>query len=398
MDSSQKDTAPGMIVPSLEALGERRKPAVLIVEDDAAVGRLYSRILEAHTALLTIVTDAPAALEKIRHRRYDVLVSDIGLPSMSGMELLREVRARDLDLPVILVTGAPTLQGAADAVELRAFRYLQKPVDLDTLVDAVTRAAKMRDLARTKGGDAAADRRGEIEAAFRSAVMSLRMAFQPIVSSKTHEVVGYEALMRSSEPRLPNPPAVLSAAEKLGTLHLIGRRIRNLIASEIDRAPHGHDVFVNLHPADLGDRELYDARAPLSAVASRVVLEVTERASLESVIDLDVRLRDLRALGYRMAVDDLGAGYAGLSYFAQIRPDIVKVDMSLVRDVDTDPVRQRIVHSLTTLAQGLDMKVVAEGVETKSERDMVVSLGCDYVQGYCLARPGPPFPESSWDE
>src|SRR4029079_10187530 len=91
-------------------------------------------------------------------------------------------------------------------------------------------------------------------------------------------------------------------------------------------------LFMNVHPEDLTDDTLLDPHAPLSRVASRVVLEVTERASLEKMTGVAERIRGLRELGFRIALDDLGAGYAGLTSFATLTPDVVKVDMSLVRD------------------------------------------------------------------
>jgi EAL domain-containing protein (putative c-di-GMP-specific phosphodiesterase class I) len=145
---------------------------------------------------------------------------------------------------------------------------------------------------------------------------------------------------------------------------------------------------VNLHPHDLHDDELLSSSAPLSPFASRVVLEVTERAALTHAGDLRARLLRLRQMGYRLAVDDLGAGYAGLNWFAQLEPDVVKLDMSLTRDADSVATKRRLIQSLTTLCHDLRIQVVAEGIETAAERDAVVACGCDLLQGYLFAKPG----------
>jgi EAL domain-containing protein (putative c-di-GMP-specific phosphodiesterase class I) len=105
---------------------------------------------------------------------------------------------------------------------------------------------------------------------------------------------------------------------------------------------------------------------------------------------------DLRKQGYRVAVDDLGAGYAGLSSFALLEPEIVKLDVSLLRDIDQSPVKQKLVASMTALCKDMGFLVVAEGIETPAERDCVISLGCDLLQGFLFARPGRPFPAASW--
>lgn len=393
--SSLSDTSPdGVWVgkPQDEPTG----PRVLIVDDDPAFAKFLQRAIIEMVRSLAVASDAKDALERLATQEYDVVISDINMPGMTGLDLVRAVRAKDLDLPIILVTGAPSVDGAASALELGAFRYLQKPVDIPRLRECVSRAFAMRELARTKGGSVTTAERSALELAFRRAMATLKVVYQPIVDVNTKEPAGYEALMRPSDPMLSNPPAMLDAAEKLGALRLLGRRVRNLVAGEIERSGTHRNVFVNLHSADLADDDLYDPAAPLTRQAPRVVLELTERASLEGISDLESRLERLRALGYRLAVDDLGAGYAGLSYFASIRPELVKIDMSLVRSVDTDPVRQRVVSSLVNLAVGLGMEVVGEGVETVAERDMMVRLGCHYLQGYALARPGPPFPTPQW--
>ena len=151
-------------------------------------------------------------------------------------------------------------------------------------------------------------------------------------------------------------------------------------------------VFVNAHPADLADPELYNPAAPLSRHAGRVVLEITERAALESIDDLMGRVARLRQMGFRIALDDLGAGYAGLTSFAHLEPEIVKVDMSLIRDVDSSPTKQKLLESIITLCRDLKIQIVAEGVETERERNTLVRLGGDLCQGYFFARPDRPFP------
>ncbi|MCP5157694.1 MAG: EAL domain-containing protein, partial [Ectothiorhodospiraceae bacterium] len=136
--------------------------------------------------------------------------------------------------------------------------------------------------------------------------------------------------------------------------------------------------------------------ALLSKQAHRVVFEITERASLDDVPDASSRVAALRKLGFRIAIDDLGAGYAGLASFAQLEPDVVKYDMSLIRDVHQSPTKQKVLESMTRLFAELDLLVISEGVETPEERDTLTALGCDLLQGYQFARPGPAFPPVAW--
>jgi EAL domain-containing protein (putative c-di-GMP-specific phosphodiesterase class I) len=150
-------------------------------------------------------------------------------------------------------------------------------------------------------------------------------------------------------------------------------------------------MLVNLHATDLFDDALLDDRNPLLPFASRVVFEVTEQASVRCADELPERVRALRALGFRLAVDDLGAGYSALSVLAELEPEIVKVDMSIIRGVDRSLTKQRVIRSVLHLALDIGSTVICEGVETVRERDTLAALGCDWLQGYLFARPSRGF-------
>jgi EAL domain-containing protein (putative c-di-GMP-specific phosphodiesterase class I) len=219
---------------------------------------------------------------------------------------------------------------------------------------------------------------------------------QPIVSWSRKEVFGYEALVRCGEPTLPNPGALLSAAERLGATAELGRAIRAQAARIAAELPVGCALFVNLHARDLVDDTLYAKTSELTLVADRVVLEITERASLDDLADLSGRAAELRRLGFRIAVDDLGAGYAGLTSFARLEPEVAKLDMSLVRGVHAEVTKQRLIRSVASLCAEMKIQVIAEGVETQAERDTLLGLGCDLLQGYLFARPERTLPAVKW--
>jgi EAL domain-containing protein (putative c-di-GMP-specific phosphodiesterase class I) len=241
----------------------------------------------------------------------------------------------------------------------------------------------------------AGDRAG-LEASFERAIETLWMAYQPIVRARDHALFGHEALLRSKEPTLPHPGAILDAAERLDRLPELGRTIRAAAATPVaDNADAGL-LFVNLHTRDLLDPTLTSPESPLSKIAGRVVLEITERASLNEIRDIPSRVAQLRAMGFQIAIDDLGAGYAGLTSFALLEPEIVKLDMTLVRNVHKQSTKQKLIRSMAALCKDMGMMVVGEGVENVEERDALVDLGCDLLQGYLFAKPAPAFPPFSW--
>jgi EAL domain-containing protein (putative c-di-GMP-specific phosphodiesterase class I) len=368
------------------------------------LGRALARQLSRSGYEVVVRNEGQAALEALREGGFELVISDIEMPALDGIELLRAVRDFDRDLPVVLITGAPAIDTATKAVEHGAFRYLTKPFEFEQLLSTVQRASQLYRLARMKrealsvlgtGSGEGADRLA-LEASFERALGSLWMAFQPIVWARDGSLFGYEALLRSDEPLLPHPAAMLDAAERVSGLERLGRVIRQRAAEPMQHAPAGALLFINLHPQDLTDPVLHADDTLLASMASRVVLEVTERAALEGIQDVPSRIASLRARGFRVAIDDLGAGYAGLASFALLEPDIVKLDMSLVRDVHQSPVKQKLVRSMTQLCKDLGLLVVGEGVEVMEERAALIELGCDLLQGYCVARPGRPFPAIRW--
>jgi EAL domain-containing protein (putative c-di-GMP-specific phosphodiesterase class I) len=127
------------------------------------------------------------------------------------------------------------------------------------------------------------------------------------------------------------------------------------------------------------------------------VLEITERSSLERVDGLGARLGKLRKLGFQIAVDDLGAGYAGLSSFSQLEPEVVKLDMSLVRGIAASSRKRSVVRAMMELAgRDLGMLVICEGIETTDERDTLATLGADLLQGFLFAKPSREFVKPTW--
>ena len=232
----------------------------------------------------------------------------------------------------------------------------------------------------------------ELEDKLNRCLATLSMQFQPIVHATTRQRYGYEALLRSGDRSLPHPGAVLDAAERLEKIPVLGRAVRAQVARVIaESPPERGTIFINLHLLDLFDRQLTSAFAPLSKVASRVVLEITERSSLAGENDVRYRVAELRELGFRIAIDDLGGGHARMGTFTPLDTDFVKLDMSLVRDVDKNPMKQRLIRSITELCKDQNTTVVAEGVETEPEASVLVDLGCELLQGYLIARPAPPW-------
>jgi EAL domain-containing protein (putative c-di-GMP-specific phosphodiesterase class I) len=209
------------------------------------------------------------------------------------------------------------------------------------------------------------------------------LALQPIVDVLAGVATGFEALARFDS---PHPPAVWFAqAEPVGLRLPLELAAARTALTALDRPGHVGYLSLNLSAEAI----LSDQFATLVAQVDprRLVVEITEHAAVEDYEALDQALRRHRAAGLRLAVDDAGAGYASLRHILQLRPDVIKIDLSLVRDVHLDPVRQALTTSLVSFARTVDAVLVAEGVEQQAELDMLVRLGVRHMQGFLLCPP-----------
>jgi EAL domain-containing protein (putative c-di-GMP-specific phosphodiesterase class I) len=382
-----------------------REIDVLVVDDEEQLRKLAERALTRAGLRVQTAVDGEEALGFLRQgKRFDTILSDLMMPNMDGMQLLREVRQIDLDVPIIFLTGRPSLESAMAAMDQGGYRYLAKPIELDRLIQVVRDAAAHHKLALLKrkalevcvaGGWLIEDLE-DLGSRFERALDKLWVAYQPIVNWPERTIFGYEALARSADEDLSSPGKLLDAAERLGRVQELGQRMREAIARSAAEAPADSLLFANLHALDLTSDELYSPQAPLAAIAQRVVLEVTERTALHRVEHLRERIERLRDIGFRIAVDDLGASHAGLSSFQQLGPDMVKLDLSLVRDVDSSAAKANLIKSMIGLCtQDLGMRVICEGVETVAERDTLSGIGADLLQGYLFGMPARGFRRES---
>lgn len=229
-----------------------------------------------------------------------------------------------------------------------------------------------------------------LDAAFDRALATVRMVFQPILRAADGSLYGYEALLRTSDPVLSNPGAILEAAEKLSKIHALSRRIRTLTAQRFSRgddADAPRVIFVNLHADDFVDENLASSHSALAPLSDRVVFEITERASVGEIPDIRARVAELRELGYRIAIDDLGAGHSRSNLFRPMDTDFVKLDMSLVRGIERDASKRELIASIIRSCRQQEIAVIGEGIESAEEAAGLTELGCDLLQGFYFGRP-----------
>ena len=364
---------------------------ILVVDDDEQVLRSIERVLKSAGHDVTTDTRGNTCLDTAASQPFDVALVDYKLHQMDGLEVLQRLREIQPRCVRMLMTGELVLPLVVTAVNVgKVSRVIEKPFDANTLVETVLEALanheRLTSMLQNQRGEGSAQERRQLNEVITGS--GLRLAIQPIIRASTTKIFGYEMLLRSNHPTLDGPGPVLAAAERHGMLRELGSVVVARAAEWLMRLPDDSRIFMNLHPQELVDATALSTRMEvLQLWSNRVVLEITERSEVGQNFSWEAALERVKAMGFQIAVDDLGSGYAALSMLAELQPNFMKVDMSIVRNVHEDDHKRRLVDLLCSFAEATGSEVVAEGVETEAEASALANAGVDLMQGYLYGEP-----------
>lgn len=215
----------------------------------------------------------------------------------------------------------------------------------------------------------------------------ITIVIQPIVELATGRVTGYEALSRFPSVASRPPNVWFEHAAQVGLGEALELMAISRAIDTFDLIPKQASLSVNASPATLSSPQLLEMLR--DAPADRLIVELTEHAAITDYAQFNAAIRSLRELGVQLAVDDAGAGFASLRHILDLRPEIIKLDMSLTRRIHNDSARRALASALCDFAANLEADVVAEGIEEQAELDELLKLGIRYGQGYLLGKPSP---------
>ena len=383
--------------------GVRSRIRVLVADDEPALRGALADLLaqEDHVLLVGAAADADEAIDLASRERPDVALVDVKMPAGGGARAAREIQRISPDTRVIALSAFEDRPTVLEMLRAGAVGYLVKGTGAEEIVRSILRVADGgTSLSSEVVGGIVAElasqlRREEIEReeleARRREIrrftegQGLSMVFQPILHLQTRATVGIEALarFRSIPLRPPQDWFAEAVVLELG-VQLEIAAIRQAIAA-LPRVPPEVYLSVNCSHRTAPSPEL---AALLEPVAPRVVVEITEHEAIDDYDHLSNSLKGLRHLGVRIAIDDAGAGFASLRHALLLAPDVVKVDISLTRNIDQDRGRRALASALISFADEMGMSIVAEGIETESELRTLLELGVEFGQGFYLAEPG----------
>lgn len=391
--------------PSLEQFAEAR---VLLIDDEPANLALLTQLLSrGGLRNLHSLSDSRLALDAIASLDPDLILLDLHMPAIDGYAILADLRRRANGsyLPVLVLSADTTRQAITRALALGAKDFLTKPFDIDEATLRVRNLLETKELHTTlrhhnvrlhrrldefeRAADVALEARQAAAERIHDVLRgdAITMVYQPIVDVAEGRLVGCEALARFTTPPVQGPDRWFAEADLSGLGVELETTAVALALRELPRLPSDAFLAVNVSPSTAVSPVLHELLA--RSDMSRIVLELTEHVPVEDYEAVSTGLAALRARGVRLALDDTGAGYAGLRHLLGLRPDVIKLDISLTRDIDHDPVRRALAGALVSFAADVEAQVVAEGVENGPEQEALQRLGVRWVQGFHVARPQP---------
>lgn len=382
---------------------------ILIIDDDpVSAAVLRATLRTSDYSDVDAESDPCHGVVVAARSEPDLLIVDLHMPQLDGLEVMRAVReTRDEDdfLPVLMLTAEHSVEAKQRALAAGVTDFLTKPFDpAETLLRVRNLLAVRAINLRAKAGASAmqrrldklageqyssaqgvADRRQRIEHAL--AVGEPVMVFQPIIDLTDGSIVGAEALARFSATPYRTPDVWFAEAVEVGLdISLELAAIATALSQLADFPPEAY-VSINMSPRTLISDHLIATLAGHSH--ERIVVELTEHVEILDYTLVATGLSRLRSLGVRLAVDDTGAGFSSLQHVLRLEPEIIKLDRLLVKDIETNPAKRAMAAALVAFGRDADTVVVAEGIETRSELDILTGLGISYGQGYYLGRPQP---------
>lgn len=370
------------------------KRRVLIVDDDQSVTQMLTMLLAIKGYDVKIASSGSQAIAMASSLECDLILLDLVLPDLEGFEVCRRLKEEKSTrhVPIIILSARYLFEDKVEGLYLGADDYVSKPFEHEELFARMEAVMRRRSFL-------AFDQENEDGS---SVIFELRKIidgklvvpfFQPIYLLNPFRLFGVEVLSRpDTQTMLANPELLFKAALQFGCYCdleiIVWKKALAMIAEPL----RGGKIFLNCNPyllegpVFLKIQSIFDEH---KIARKNVVLEITERSAISDFKTFYESMRRYRELGFQVAVDDVGGGYASLESIVEIRPEVVKIDGHIVSNLKKDAFKRSIIKFLVSFCKERHVLCVAEGIETKEDLDAVIDLGVDAGQGYYLCRPTP---------
>jgi EAL domain-containing protein (putative c-di-GMP-specific phosphodiesterase class I)/ActR/RegA family two-component response regulator len=376
---------------------------VMIADDEETVRDVLLSLLNTDDEIAVVGAgqDADEAIAIAVSERPDVALLDVRMPRGGGPRAAREITRLSPGTEVIALSADDDPRDVRTMLRAGAGTYLVKGDGTEDIVDLIHRSVEGPDWRPREAAVSQVptvrpfvnrERRRRIEALVRGE--GVEVVYQPIFDLRDGRPVGAEALCRFAVTALGGPAAWFAEAAEMGLGVELEMTALRLAVGALDRLDTELTLAVNASPETCCSPELRELIE--SVEAERIVLEITEHAPVADYGRLLAALAPLRERGVRLAIDDTCSGYASLRHVLHLRPDTIKLDITLTRGIETDPARRSLVEAIVGFAPSVGAEVLAEGIETAEHLRALTTSGVALGQGYYLGRPSPLPPSGTW--
>ena len=391
---------------------------LLIVDDEPQVRKLLETLLQHEGYQTLTASSGEEALLLVAQQPPDLILLDIMMPGMDGYDVASQLKgnAATANIPIIMLTALSESEARISGLETGAEEFLSKPVEhielwlrVRNLLRLKAHSDQLKSHSLMLEQQLENQTRETVHDLTREALENdLRLAversdftlhYQPKVELASGAVCALEALLRWDRPGhgAVSPAVFVPLLETLGLIVPVGRWVIDNVCRQIaawQRSDIGAvEVSVNVSGHQLIEGDLIaDIAASLAktgVAAHWLEVELTESSLMENTQHTIASLQRLRAMGVKISIDDFGTGYSSLAYLRRFPIDTLKIDIAFIREVTSNPQDAAITRTIIELAHSLELRVVAEGVESQAQLAFLKAAGCDQIQGYLFSRPLP---------
>jgi EAL domain-containing protein (putative c-di-GMP-specific phosphodiesterase class I)/CheY-like chemotaxis protein len=364
------------------------KRRILLVDDEPDFVKVMTLRLQAHNYMVDVAYSGEEALEKVK-RKPDLILLDIMLPKMSGYEVCHKLRQDKATsrIPIIMLTVKDAIQEKIEGLYIGADDYITKPFETEEVLVRIEVVLRRNQFFKegVKDKKKAID---EIKRIIREELIVPH--FQPIFYLQSRALLGVEALTRPAvDSEFANPEILFDAAFRVGMLFDLEKLAHKKALLVLGERAKKTTVFFNVSPYLIEDEKFRDFSPfyHLYTEPGMIALELTERTVIKDFDAFSCMLHLFKNDGFKISLDDLGSGYASLNAIVEIRPDFIKIDKHLIRNMHIDSVRQNVIKAIVAFCKQTNIISIAEGIETPEELAALIDSGVDAGQGYLLGRP-----------
>lgn len=384
-------------------------PKILVIEDEESVRENLLDLLIAEEFETVSAANGKIGLNLAISEAPDLILCDMMMPELDGYGVLKALRQQPLTatIPFIFLTAKSAKSDFRQGMDMGADDYLTKPFTRAELLSAIIN--KLEKYANFKKHLSNQNRLNKLTPRMQLLAKKLyqtivndnfqgfEIHYQPVVDIKSGKITGAESLLRWYDDELGqiSPSEFISLAESQGLILKIDNWVLKNVCQQIklwhDMGIKSLTISVNFSAAEFNQADLISRVMNLMEIYNLhpccLEIEITESMIMENVEFAILMMQKLRALGFKIAIDDFGTGQASLNYLRLFPANTIKIDRSFIQDVDRDYTKSIIAKSMIKMAQDLNLKIIAEGVETEAELTFLRENQCDAIQG-CIFRMG----------